>query len=559
MKIKHLINKDKYIIEDNKSGFTLIETIVVIGLISLIAVSGFLGVRTFSKNVEAKKYQKFYEQFDDALSVYLSENPEIYKNLSDNVEGAIISLELLKNEGLIRENIKDPKTNEIIDYTNNYYVLSDAVLLNEEVSEEEAESMCNGRLGIEVIKNWDVLSGNVNMNDVVYVCPKETVEREEEELDVDDLLERIESLENALSLVNLGGDSWVLFDVQTDTSKSAYWPEENQDLWSIVEANGDEMKIIYNNYVNNKSSSSPIQYKDPTNKCTNFYNTKNRSWSVDTSKVKYLDLSKNSVYRSNYNESLIMEYNGAYYVLYQYNSGNWRNPSYTCKALRTITNINYLNTKYGALTNVNNLNGWSRKEIETDKYNTAGSKKKDLFDKVVHNSYIKEKDYYYDYDTVNNNAIEELNTTVTLKDKFGTLSTDDPIKNIRSLLLGKNFYIGSYTVNIRFDTYNGFVSFSNGTLTTVAVNDFDDSNSSDYFEYYNDYDDVLVGGTYGTYINTMNYIPVFTISFDSLLQNIDSYPSAYKTKYSKCTSDDLGSKECPYVMKLSDSTFSWNG
>jgi len=552
MRIKHLVNKSKYIKKDNKSGFTLIEIIVVILLISVVSVSSFVSVRIISNNKEIKKYERFYSQFDDALSLYLALNPEIYENLTNNVEGAIVSLELLKNKGLIADDIKDPTTNDVIDYKNNYYVLSDAVLLKNGENEEDTESLCDGRIEIEVIKSWEVLSDKVETDDIIYVCPKENDETDEEEnVNIDALLKRIESLENALSLVNLGGDNWVLFDVETDTSKGTYWPSENQDLWAIVSASGNEMKIIYNNYVNNKDESFSVKYTTPSNPCEVFYNTKSKKWTVDTSKVKYLDLNKNNVYRTSSNEKLIIEYLDTYYVMRK--SGN------KCYATRSLSSLFFVDTKYGGLTKISNNNGWTRKEIETDKYNTSGSKKKDLYDKVVHNSFIQEKNYYYDYDTVNSNTIEQLNTSLFIKDKFGTVSTDDPVKNIRSMLLGKNFYIGSYYVTVGFSNYNGFALFSNGSLDIESVNDLKDGNKNDFFIHESTKDDILVDGKYGIRVNTVNYIPVFTIKFDSLIQNIDSYPSAYKTKYSKCTSEELGSKDCPYVMKLSDSTYSWNG
>ena len=113
----------------NKKGFTIIEIIAVIAIIGIIGVSGTVLVIKGRENSLNKKRNEAFKVFDNALDVYLSNHSDILTNLEDNVEGAVVTFEVLKNEGLVPDNVLDPETNKVVDYKNNYYVLSDAVML----------------------------------------------------------------------------------------------------------------------------------------------------------------------------------------------------------------------------------------------------------------------------------------------------------------------------------------------------------------------------------------------------------------------------------------------
>lgn len=60
---------------------------------------------------------------------------------------------------------------------------------------------------------------------------------------------------------------------------------------------------------------------------------------------------------------------------------------------------------------------------------------------------------------------------------------------------------------------------------------------------------------YGYTYPTTNYIPVITIS-GTLLTDINYYPSSYKEKYSTCTNNDLGTRDCPRLFKFSNGYYS---
>ena len=233
-----------------KRGFTLIEIIISISIISLVSVIFIVGINYANKKKIDKQIEKVSTIFDNALNVYLSEHSEIYENLSDNVEGAVITLDLLKNEGLIKDKIIDPRTNSVYDYKNNYYVLSDAVLLNSgDEIEENGENECNGRVELNVFRSWKDISDKASSG-VIYVCPKNNTGYNRENKVLED---RISKLESVIQKFNLGGNNYVIFNVNSDPSKLAYFSENEsiKDLWRIVSGSSSGLTtLMYNQNIN---------------------------------------------------------------------------------------------------------------------------------------------------------------------------------------------------------------------------------------------------------------------------------------------------------------------
>ena len=67
--------------------------------------------------------------------------------------------------------------------------------------------------------------------------------------------------------------------------------------------------------------------------------------------------------------------------------------------------------------------------------------------------------------------------------------------------------------------------------------------------------------TYAYRCNSTQYSPVITVKIEDLLYNYEEYPTVYKENYRKnssaCTSADLGTKDCPYIIKLAENVYSW--
>ena len=152
-----------------KKGFTLLEIIVVILLITVIGTTSTVVIIKNNNKKEKNVLVENEDNFKKALEVYLSKHNEIINNINNNVEGAIVSLELLKNEGLINSNLK-------IDYENNYYVVTNAFLSNEGVEQNIVKETCDNSIGLETIASW---AKSNNTKDVLYFCHKGDVEDDE--------------------------------------------------------------------------------------------------------------------------------------------------------------------------------------------------------------------------------------------------------------------------------------------------------------------------------------------------------------------------------------------
>ena len=153
-----------------KKGFTLIEIIVVIVLLSVIGVGTSIAVIKVNDKQEQDVLVKNEKDFKNALDVYLTNHNEVINNINNNSEGAVISLELLKNEGLISDKLD-------INYKDNYYIVIKALLSNKNLEEE-----CENSIGLNTIASW---VKDEDSSKVLYFCPKKAEE------DTIDLTEKI--------------------------------------------------------------------------------------------------------------------------------------------------------------------------------------------------------------------------------------------------------------------------------------------------------------------------------------------------------------------------------
>ena len=84
-----------------KKGFTLIEIIVCIALISVIGVGSFIGIKIVDKKILKDKLDQITDQAIQAAQIYLETNNEAYNQLYNNQNGVSLPLKLLVNEGLL--------------------------------------------------------------------------------------------------------------------------------------------------------------------------------------------------------------------------------------------------------------------------------------------------------------------------------------------------------------------------------------------------------------------------------------------------------------------------
>ena len=175
----------------NKKGFTLIEIIISLSLIVIIGITATVMVVNHNKNKEIRTLKQYNEKLENALNVYIENHPEIMNNLNDTSKAAIVTLEVLKNDGLIKDDLE-------VNYKNEYFLLSNMRLLDDNTEENINNADCeNDVVSIEVFKKWDLTEKDGNK--VMYVCPKDNITDLDDKLDyiiteTDQLKDLVESL-----------------------------------------------------------------------------------------------------------------------------------------------------------------------------------------------------------------------------------------------------------------------------------------------------------------------------------------------------------------------------
>ena len=99
-----------------KKGFTLVEVIVVISLIGVICLTSFISYAKVSNASIESEYNTLINKFITASSVYIDNDENLRTSLYNDDNGIKVTLESLKNEGLIKGNIENPITKEKINY-----------------------------------------------------------------------------------------------------------------------------------------------------------------------------------------------------------------------------------------------------------------------------------------------------------------------------------------------------------------------------------------------------------------------------------------------------------
>ena len=585
----------------NYKGFTLIEIIVCISLISIICVITFVSISKSNNS----KIEKFYSQFDDALEVYLSTHSEIYDNIYNNVEGAVITLNALKNEGLISDDIIDPETDSIIDYENKYYLLSDAVLLSNVENLEEGIEQCDGMVEISVLKSWETLKDKVDTSDVIYICPKNESDINNETSNTTELEERVSKLETILQRMSMNDKNYVIFDVNSDTSKLAYFPnnagnndsQDYNDIWRIVtnKNSSSDYTLMYNQNINTNYSSLFPTVNDIIS-----YDSKSLTKFTKNVAKSYSDC-KNGIYISDEVYSVSAASLGNYYSfdsdsdlgyiqnLYKVGDKYYKSLSsysYNCYYLpNAIEDVdNYITKEYSFLKKGSSydsyyFSGTGRYSLDLF-YNTNNLDyismfdlrdrnpfKDDLYGAINSNlkSHIKQTKNSYKYSLISStNTLIQSNDNSFNSTYFRSLTKDEVNKN-QSWLSTFTIPIGLY-ISDQYEVSDlayldkvvssykytpialYYVYSSYGEITYKATNIVRAYKSS-----------TIGGDSSRLYISSRNpsyyltnakYNPVIDLENVTLITNINNYSSNYKTKRSSCTNADLGTYDCPYLLKI---------
>ncbi len=578
-------------------GFTLIEIIICIALISIIATTMTITIVKNKRKNELNILEKNSTKLENALQVYLANHKEVTYNLKNNTKAAAITLEVLKNEGLIDDTLK------IDNYKKKYFLVSNAKLL--ETKDGKDESDCeNDVVGVEIFKSWD-LSKDADGSKVIYVCPKTNESDSSNSLndEVNDLKKKISELESKVNNVNIGEKNYVLFDVNPDSTKLAYFSNSSGDVWRIIKnSSSNTISLFSNDFVRTNYSNTYKTFDEVFNSETSESNKFRHNKKGDI--IEYLGAltnddcinNKHTFHVKNVSSALIEDY-------YSYDTSRRGIES-------KIENIYYNNNKFYKIdTNVRETSCYVLSEIDVDSYldadfrilkndfnsyyydegryytslpneneldyisifdlNNTNPFKSDLLTQVNPNlkQYLKQskKSYFYKF---NNNSYYPEDTEGESNNTYFRTITLSEIEENKLWLQYYYYPIGYYSnggvykadkLNTKKITNeNYFIKmlsvFNFATSTDASLSIFTFSQTTNT----NGSSLTIYSKNYSYMINGKTYYPIIDLSItnQNLLTDINSYSSEYKKKYSTCTSKDLGTLECPYLIKFPNGYFS---
>lgn len=108
-----------------KNGFTLIEIIVIISILALLTTIVVPNVQKIVSNSKDKACKSIVDSIEDAANSYTY----LYSGIVDNdiLSNGYFEIELidLQREGLLKVDIKNPYTNELLLNTNKVKIIKD--------------------------------------------------------------------------------------------------------------------------------------------------------------------------------------------------------------------------------------------------------------------------------------------------------------------------------------------------------------------------------------------------------------------------------------------------
>lgn len=99
----------------NKKGFTLVELLGVIVILSMIVLVTVPALISTLKGSEEKQIEEFEKSVYLAAESYFQMNSELYPQLGSSGAKAYVPISTLIEEGFIKDTLVDPRTNEKID------------------------------------------------------------------------------------------------------------------------------------------------------------------------------------------------------------------------------------------------------------------------------------------------------------------------------------------------------------------------------------------------------------------------------------------------------------
>ena len=123
----------------NKKGFTLVEVIVSLALLSLIGVAVGISLNKIFKDQEVKNYDEYVEKIKSSALLYANNTVDIINDLNSNYSYKVVTIKELVDKGYINKNLTNPKTKEKINqedsvriyYNEDYEMIIDYPYINQ--------------------------------------------------------------------------------------------------------------------------------------------------------------------------------------------------------------------------------------------------------------------------------------------------------------------------------------------------------------------------------------------------------------------------------------------
>lgn len=524
---------------NKKRGFTLIEIIICIALIAIIGTAMTFVIINNNKNKQIKTLEKNNKVLENALEVYLENHDEIQDNLENNAKGAVVTLEVLKNEGLI-----DEKQYKGIDLKETYFFLSYSML-----SPSTSTDCDNDVVPLSIISSW-----NVDTDKVVYICPRSDSSSSSSSSSEEDKSNIINQFGNSGYYIAKGANpnNYVKFEVTAGNSSTdlAYFPnDEDKDLWRIVsiDENGG-IKLIYNKAV---PSNNQLMYKnynpeDKDYEGKNILSSKVNEYLNESSSYSYVCTTDKCFYPYSCNvkkNNMLYNYNAYYTLNMNYNyTAFGMDMCYHSSSGRNykISSCYYddKETKY----RYSDLDGWNIMDLYDNRLYEEGGYKPNtklyyLYNNIKNKDWIDNPDVFIDYSK--SDSVFDVKFNETIKTKFFTLNKND---FDGSLLIGKSWLYNVDTVSgiLEWHTDNVNATEEGNKIVTL-------SNGSVSASWNISQDDTACTNGYGSYphkfahtIYTAPYYPVIVLK------------SNVKLKDTKCSKSKSGTKTCPYTLEWVD-------
>ena len=99
----------------NRKGFTLIELVSVVALIAIAGVVIVISITSQVKKQVEKSYNLYKETILTSAELYVEQHRNSYPELEDINDSIYITVEDIIGANLLNKDLKNPKTNDIID------------------------------------------------------------------------------------------------------------------------------------------------------------------------------------------------------------------------------------------------------------------------------------------------------------------------------------------------------------------------------------------------------------------------------------------------------------